>query len=146
MEREALRRARRAAPLAIRDSLAAAGLDLREPHLKERALPFDRLLQEAEAQEAEGNAARAAWIYEETAKRFGNRRWMSERAARALYRAGGRDGEALDLCRELNRAAPTVATLLLEARLRKRADQPGPAVDLLERARAVLEGKGEPCN
>jgi glycosyltransferase involved in cell wall biosynthesis len=146
VEREALRRARLAAPRGLLESLRAAGLEVRAPHLKERALAFDRLLQEAEAMEADGNFIPAAWIYRRTAEQFGNARWMLERAARALGRAGASDAEALDLCRQINRQGPTVSSLLLEAQLHKRADRFDRAIALLEEARRALEGKGQTCN
>jgi hypothetical protein len=145
--REALARARRgAAGVPVAESLRAAGLALRPPEPGERAVRFDRALQDAQACEAEGNWLLAAALYRAAGRQFGNTRWMRERRARALYEAGGRDDEALDLCRDLNRR-PTVATLLLEARLHRRADRFDEAVDRLEHARRLLAPmKGTPCN
>ena len=135
-----LRRARDGAgdrPLV--ESLGAAHLEVREPQPRERALGFDRALQDAESLEAEGNWVQAAALYGQIGPRFGNQQWMRERAASALYRAGGRDDEALEIVRDLNSDRATVSTLLLEARLHKRCDRPREAVGLLERARLILK-------
>jgi len=142
---DALRRARAAAagaPLA--HALRAAGIAVRPPCDGERALQFDRLLQQAQAMEAEGNWAQAAWRYERLRARWANHRWMDERAARALFRAGGRDRQALELVRRLNRAQPTVDTLLLEAKLLRRGGAGDEAAALLERAEQILSGKALP--
>ena len=144
---DGLRRARaRDSGPSLRLSLEAAGIAVRPPSEAERAFPFDRLLQNAEEMESDGDWAQAAWLYKQMGERFNNSRWMHERTVRALLKAGGRDGEALAVCREINLTTPTVSTLLLEARLLKRANQPGPAVALLEEADAILEGRGEPWN
>lgn len=129
-------------PLA--DALAAAGITLREPGPTEFALQFDRALQEAERLEEDGAWERAAHAYRDIADRFGNAHWMRQRRARALHEAG-REGPALDLCRDLNRR-PTVGTLILEARIHRQADRFGEAIDRLEEARRCLTAKGSPCN
>jgi len=119
-------------------SLAAAGLAVREPDVRELPFQFDFLLQEAQAMETDGNWGQAAWLYQQTGAKFDNRRWMDEMAARALYRAGGRDAEALNLCRQAAGDRPTPATLLLEAKIRKRANQFEAAARLLEHADMIL--------
>jgi len=140
-----VRQASAGAPIA--ESLRAAGVTLRAPRPDEACLRFDRALQEAEGLEQEGNWLRAADCYRHMGDRFANTRWMHYRQAHALYEAGGRDADALDLCRRLNRAQPTVATLLLEARLHRRADRLQEAVDRLQHAHQILAPeKGTPCN
>lgn len=147
LRRDELRRARtldRSA--ALRRALDAAGIAIRPPTEAERALPFDRLLQHAQDMEADGDWVRAAWLYDQMGQRFANRRWMSECRARALWQAGGRDDEALEVCRALNLSTPTVSTLVLEARLLKRANRPKAAAALLQEAEVLLSGRGEPWN
>jgi len=130
----------------VADSLRAAGITLRPPRPHEYALRFDRALQDAQRRREEGNPLQAAAIYRGIEEQLGNARWMRACRARALREAGGRDAEALDLCRDLNRR-PTVSTLLLEARLHRRADRLEEAVDRLEHARRILATtKGTPCN
>lgn len=144
---EAMRQARagrQGRPLA--ESLRAAGIEIREALPREWALRFDRVLQDAEALEGEGNWIQAAALYGQIGRRFGNDRWMRERTAAALLKAGTRDDEALALCRRLNGEGATVSTLLLEARLHKRADRLNEAVGLLERADLMLHRKERPCN
>ena len=126
--------------------MEAAGIAIRPPSEAERAFPFDRLLQHAQDMEADGDWVRAAWLYDQMGERFANRRWMGECKARALWLAGGRDNEALAVCRELNLSTPTVSTLLLEARLLKRANRPEAAAAVLQEAEVILSGRGEPWN
>jgi hypothetical protein len=147
LRRDELRRARTLdrSP-ALRHALEAAGIAIRPPSEAERAFPFDRLLQHAQDMEADGDWVRAAWLYDQMGERFANRRWMGECKARALWQAGGRDNEALAVCRELNLSTPTVSTLLLEARLLKRANRPEAAAAVLQEAEVILSGRGEPWN
>jgi len=143
----ALRRAREGrGERSLLESIHAAGLQVRPPQPRERALGFDRVLQAAESLEEDGNWVQAAALYKRIPPRFGNERSMRERAAAALYRAGKRDAEALRIVRDLNGKRATVSTLLLEARLHRRSDRLREAVGLLERARLILNGKGLPCN
>jgi len=145
---DVLARARReAAGASVADSLRAAGVALRRPEPHECALRFDRALQDAQRRQEEGSALQAAAIYRAIEEQLGNARWMRQRRAHALYEAGGRDAEALDLCCDLNRCQPTVDTLLLEARLHRRADRFEEAVGRLQHARRILAPKkGTPCN
>ncbi len=146
--REVLTDARRkAAGGPLLESLEAAGVAVREPRGPERALQFDMVLQEGWGFQSRGEHARAAWLFRKATDHFGeNTVWLRELEADALYRAGGRDGDALQIVRHLNRTRPTVKTLLLEGRLQKRAGRPREAVGVLERAEAVLAGKEPPCS
>jgi len=130
----------------VAEALATAGVTLREPDPRELALRFDRALMDATQSEQQGNWLLAADLYRRIGEQLGNTRWMRERQARALYDAGGRDEQALDLCRGLNRRRPTVSTLLLEAKLHRRADRFREAIGRLEHARHILDPKGTPCN
>jgi len=137
-----LLRARAARPgVTLRESLAAAGIAVREPTDDERPLGFDRSLQHAQALEKEGAWARAGWLYDRIGAHFGNRRWMKERAAWALYRAGSQDGRATEMAREAAADRPTVSVLLLEAKLLRRAGRDTDAAAILEHAKEILSGK-----
>lgn len=133
------RRARTGAGLAA--SLAAAGIAVRPPADHERALQLDRLYTQARRAEQEGDWTQAAGRYRDIDRRWANRRFMRERAAWALFRAGGHDDDVRRLCRDLNRSQPTVSTYLLEARLLRRAGDNESAAALLERAERLLQGK-----
>ena len=141
LRRADLVRSRQArATLSLRASLAAAGIAVREPAPSERPFQFDALLQQAEALEREGQWVGAARIYGQLESRGANRRWMRERTARALYRAGGRDADARRLCTDVNQRGPTVSTLQLEAGLLRRAGDCAAAAALLEDAERMLSG------
>jgi hypothetical protein len=146
MRRDELRGIRgRHRGLALGPSLAAEGVAVRKPAPEELPFQFDGVVGEAKAFEGEGSLVRAAYLYKQAARDFGNTLWMNERAAECLYRAGGRDAEAMTLVRGLNGKRPTPSTLLLEARLHRRADRNEEAVALLERAERILAGEGAPC-
>jgi glycosyltransferase involved in cell wall biosynthesis len=143
VRRDVLASARIARPGAnLRQSLEAAGVTIREPQPAERPFQFDQLLQNAQALEAEGAWPLAARLYTEIGKRYGNRRWMSECAAAAMLHDGAHHKKALELCRELNASQPTVSTLLLEARLLKRAGRFDEGLAALDQARMILSPKG----
>lgn len=142
MARDVLRRARAGREhLSLADSLREAGIVVRLPNGEEKPFQFDACLQQAQELERDGGWAQAAWLYRQMAGRWANQRWMHENAAWALYRAGGRDRDAAAICREINAGQPTVSTLLLEAKLLRRANDNEAAVALLERADNVLSGK-----
>jgi len=65
---------------------------------------------------------------------------MKQRAAEAYFKAGEFD-KAAELARQLNDKGPTVDSLLLEARLKRRKNEFRPAIVLLEEAERILEGK-----
>jgi len=135
--------------LPLRRALEADGVRLRPPRPEERPFAFERAFGAARAAEEEGCFRQAAGRYEALAGEHGDADGLAEAAAESLSREGRSDPEALGLCRRVNAARPTVATLLLEARLRKRAHRTAEARDLLLRARRVLqwrpERKGPPC-
>lgn len=148
--RRQILRARQNRPaLSIRRSVEAEGIVLRPAAGDELPLAFDLRLQQARAAETEGSFLQAARIYESTGRKHGNALWMAEAVARALYRHGKRDDQALAACRRVNQHRPTVSSLLLEARLLRRNHQIDRACGLLERARDILDWtadrKGQPC-
>jgi len=136
-----LKRARgRFRSLAVRESLDAAGISTRRVLPHEIPFQFDQVLGCAKLAEKDGNWARAARLYEYAGDHYQNRIWMKSQAARALFTAGDHKGAAR-LFSELNRQRPTVETLLSEAKLSRRSKDFKSAIELLERADQVLEGK-----
>jgi outer membrane PBP1 activator LpoA protein len=79
-------------------------------------------------------------MFEDIARRYGNEIWMKYRAADAYFKADEFD-KAAELVRQVNERKPTVDTLLLEAKLKRRKKDFPPAITLLEEAERILEGK-----
>jgi tetratricopeptide (TPR) repeat protein len=143
VRKEDLQRARRQFPaLSIEHSLQAAGIALKRPATKELPFMFDNILETAQALEDEGDWARAADIFDKLPARYANNLWMMEQRAHALFHLGSRDEEAAALLGGINRSRPTVESLLLAARLCRRNDRLGEAVELLQQAEAKLQWKG----
>jgi Flp pilus assembly protein TadD len=67
---------------------------------------------------------------------------MHERAASAFFNDGAHNEKALSICRELNTTQPTVSTLLLQAKLQKRAGKFDEALPLLDQAVKILSSEG----
>jgi len=138
--REQLGRARRLyGYLPVAESVAAAGIKLREPRVEEYPLQFDNLMTEVEEIEKKGDWAYAAKVLEYLWEHYDNELWMKSRCANALYRTGQYD-DAVRMAGELNSRRPTVATLLIEARARCKKEDFGGAIDLLKKAEEILEG------
>ena len=138
--REQLRRARRlGGHLPLAESVAAAGIRLRKPAVEEYPLQFDNLMTGAEEIEKQGNWARAAEVFEYLSENYQNELWMKTRWANALYHSGRYD-EAVETVGEVNSKRPTVSTLLMESRARRKKEDIWGAVDLLEKAKQILEG------
>jgi hypothetical protein len=138
--REQLRRTRRlGGHLPLAESVAAAGIRLRKPVVEEYPLQFDNLMTGAEEIEKQGNWGRAAEVFEYLAENYENELWMKTRWANALYHVGRYD-DAAAMAGEVNSKRPTVSTLLMEARARRKKEDIWGAVDLLEKAKQILEG------
>jgi len=140
---------RRRPALSIRRSIEADGIVLRSPRPDELPGAFDDLVRRARDAADHGRGIEAAQLYEAAGQYSGQTLWTDEAAARALYRHGGHDEQALAACTRVNARRPTVASLLLEARLLRRSGQVDHAAQRLQRAREFLEEpthrKGPPC-
>ncbi len=133
--------ARRSFPdLPVRQSLKAAGITLRRPKFEEWPFQFDNLLGEAQLEGKNGNWAQAAQMFEYIADHHQNQLSMRTRAAKAFFKAGDH-ARAAELSCELNQQRPTVDTLLLEAKVERENFFFVSAIELLERAEQILEGK-----
>jgi glycosyltransferase involved in cell wall biosynthesis len=136
-----LQYARKSFPnLPVRQSLEAAGVVLRQPSFEELPFQFDISLKEARSAEKDGKWAAAAQMYEYIAEHHHNGLWMKSLAAKAFFKAGGHP-KASELCCEVNARRPTVDTLLLEAKVRREKKRFNSAIELLENAKQILEGK-----
>ena len=126
----------------VAESAKAAGIAFRDCEPDEAPFAFDEVESRAASLENDGDFLKADGIYERTAREQGSGLWMKQRAAHALYIATGHDHRAMELCRQLNRARPTVDSLMLEAKLHRRVDRIDEAVTLLEKARKTLQRRG----
>lgn len=136
--RRDLLRARREHPRgSVGESLAAAGISVREAGVSEWPFQFDMLLNQARSAEDEGDWVLAGEIFEYAAAHHGNGLWMRSEAARAFSEAGHR-ARAATLSREVNRERATVDTLLIEAKGHRQQGAWDTALNLLERAEAML--------
>lgn len=138
---EELRHARRRFPnLPVRESLYAAGITIRRLEPEEIPFQFDQLLEKAKTAEKNGNWIKAAEMFEYITKHHQNELWMKSLAAKASFNAG-RHIRAANLSNEINRQRPTVDTLLLEAKVKREQKDFNSAIQLLEKAEQILEGK-----
>ncbi|MBA7696282.1 hypothetical protein ES703_104925 [subsurface metagenome] len=136
-----LQYARRSFPnLPVRQSLKAAGIMLRPPSFEELPFQFDNLLLEARLAGKNGDWAQAARMFEYIADHHQNQLSMRTRAAKAFFKAGDHARAAVLSC-EVNQQRPTVDTLLLEAKVEREKKNFVSAIELLERAEQILEGK-----
>ncbi len=132
---------RRAPALPIQRSMEAAGIALRHAAPEEHPLQFDAILHEAFRREAEGDWPMAVKLYEGNRRLFANDVWMKERVAWALNEIGSYDDRVLHLCREVDERQPSIDLLLLEAQVLRRRGDVDRAVEMLQRARDMLEWK-----
>lgn len=143
VKKEDLQHARKGFPkLPVRQSLAAAGIALRQPRPDELPFQFDDLLQQAQFAEKEGNWTQAARMFEYIGENYQNKLWMKTRAARAFYRAGDHS-KASELSKQVNRQRPTVDTLLLEAKVARERNDFNWAIELLQSAGQILLGRAD---
>ncbi len=126
--------------LPVRESLKAAGIVIRRLRPEEIPFQFDKLLQQAQSAGKDGSWVEASQIFEYIADHYQNEIWMETLAAKAFFKAGNHT-RALEISCEVNRRRPTVETLLLEAKVKREKKNFNPAIELLEKAEQILEGK-----
>ena len=124
--------------MSLYDSLNASGIDLKKPELQEIPFQFDNMLQHAFSAQNDGNWLQAAQIYEYIIENHKNELWMKSLASNAFFKAG-KGTLAAKLCSEVNRQRPTVSTLLLEAKVRRREKEYNEAIELLTIAEKTIE-------
>jgi len=124
----------------VRESLNAAGIKVRRVQPAEIPFQLDQLLCQSETAGKDGNWAQAGLMLEDIAGRYGNELWIKYRAAEAYFKAGEFD-KACELVRRINDKKPTVDSLLLDAKLKRREKDFRRAIVQLEEAERILEGK-----
>jgi uncharacterized protein HemY len=105
---------------------------------------FDELLRQASLAQGEGDWAGAARMFEYLATHYQNELWMKTMAARAHFQAGNH-GSVERLSREVNQVRPTIDTLLLEAKVRRKQRDCVGAIRLLAQAERWLAGEVDPA-
>jgi hypothetical protein len=125
--------------LPLREGLMSAGINVRRLRPAEIPFQFDSLLKEAQTEEKAGNWRQAAEIYEHMGEHYQNQLWMKSQAARVLLKAGD-FGRSAELASWINQRRPTVDTLLLEAKLKRRQKDFKSALALLKGAEDILAG------
>jgi tetratricopeptide (TPR) repeat protein len=126
--------------LPIREGLLAAGVCVRRLKSDEIPFQFDSSLKEAQKNEGIGNWKQAVKIYEYIEQRYHNQLWMRSSAANALFQAGD-FAKSAEIISGINQQRPTVDTLLLEAKLKRRNRDFDGALSLLKRAENILVGE-----
>jgi len=125
--------------LPLREGLMSAGINVRRLRPAEIPFQFDSLLKEAQTEEKAGSWKQAAEIYEHMGEHYRNQLWMKSQAARVLFKAGD-FGRSAELASWINQRRPTVDTLLLEAKLKRRQKDFKSALALLKGAEDILAG------
>lgn len=125
--------------LSFRESLNAAGIMVRKPHIEELPFKFDDLLERTRSVAEEGDWRNAAQSYEYIGAHCHNTLWMNSMAANAWFKAGRYD-KAAELAADINQNRPSVDTLLLEAKIHWKREDMNLAIMVLERAKDILEG------
>jgi hypothetical protein len=128
--------------LSVPASLAKVGVGVREPRTREVPFRYGALVRQAEELRRIGDGLRAARLLEQLQREHPQDLSLRLRTASALYMTERHDEQALELCRQINHLQPTVDSLVLEAKLHRRADRLGTAVELLEQSRKILNWKG----
>ncbi len=126
--------------LPIEKSLTACGISVRRVEPEEIPFKFDQLLHEAHQNRDEGDWRKAAEIYEYMVKHYDNQLWMQSLAARCYFEAGDLN-KSFAISQNINRQRQTIDTLLLEARIHRKKQNFGIAIDLLENAKEKLQTK-----
>lgn len=135
-----LRSARRHYPnLPLRESLISAGVNIQLPQQSQWPFQLENLITNAEYLERNGAWLDAEILYEGAEQQFGNGLWMKIRRANALYHAGQYDA-AGQWVASINDQRPSVSSLMLEARIRRKQNRLSQALELFQKARDILEG------
>jgi glycosyltransferase involved in cell wall biosynthesis len=122
----------------VRESVLAAGIDIRKPAFPDYPFQFDNLLTAARQLQQQNRWHDAAEVYELMAERHGNVLWMQTLRANALFWAGHlQDAETIS--HDLNQSHPTAARLMIEARVHCKKDNWQDAVRLYQQAKAILD-------
>ncbi|MBN1124165.1 MAG: glycosyltransferase [Sedimentisphaerales bacterium] len=125
--------------LPLLDSIREAGILVRPPRQDEWPFQFENMTTSGQMLEKQGMWSEAARLFEMTQRQYGNDLWMMTRRADDLYHAG-RLRQAAQLARQVNSIRSSPATLLIEARARRKVEGNLEAIGLLRQAEMILEG------
>ena len=140
LAKDSLAHLRKAHPaLSIRRAALVSGMTVKKPAVADYPFQFDHLLTVARELESQGDWAQAGRMYQHIASHCGNVSWMKTLEANAMYQRGHMS-DAAELVNQLNQADPTVARLMIQARMHLQRDQWTDAVDYYRKAEAILEG------
>ncbi len=139
IRKEALVNARRQYPsLSVKESLARSGYHLGKIKPEQIPFQFDELYNQGQKFEKDGDWISAGLIYEHLLdNKYGNEIWMNSLAAESFLNAGQYD-KALAYSSKVNEVRPTVDTLLVEAKAKKKQKDYSSAIGALEKAVGVL--------
>lgn len=126
--------------MSVYESLLSSGMVVRKPGFQEYPFQFDNLLQQAKMAGKDGDWLEAAGLFEHIADYYRNQLWMRTMAAKAFYQAGDLQ-KADTLSCEINNLRPTIDTLLLEAKIKRKSNNYNSAIELLESADKLLNRK-----
>ena len=138
LRREDIEQARRDhGHLPIRESLRAAGINIRKSVQDEWPFQFEHFVTLGSSLEENGDLVNAVKVYEYIAENYGNNLWMKTRSANALYFAEKYD-DALRLIRNVNSERQTPATLLIEARTCNKKENFREAISLYRKGLKII--------
>ncbi|MHC4834576.1 MAG: glycosyltransferase family 2 protein [Planctomycetota bacterium] len=122
----------------LREAAAAAGKTIQKPDIEDYPFQFDNFLTAAGQLQRQGQWHDAAGVYQMMAERYGNRVWMQTLCANALFQAGNIP-DAETMIEPLNQMHPTVARLMIQARICRKTERWSDAVKLYQQAKAILD-------
>jgi glycosyltransferase involved in cell wall biosynthesis len=119
------------------EAVQQAGVVFKKPRMEQYPFYFDHLLCTARELEDNGDWLKAVQFHEMMCRDYGNELWMKTRGANALYN-GGQYDTARQLIGEVNLTRQTVATLMIEARTRKKMKDFAGAIECYRRAEDII--------
>jgi glycosyltransferase involved in cell wall biosynthesis len=122
------------------DNVKKAGLNIRKLQPDEIAFQYDQFLCNARMLMQQKNFAKAAELFEYTAKNYGNEPWINIFTAQAHLKNGNLQ-RARDISEQLNRVFPSVESLITAAQVEKGFKNYGRAIELFSEALEIIEGK-----
>lgn len=124
----------------IEESIASAGIIMRETDIEQYPFQFDFLLAHADRLENEGRYRECVKVFEHLWTNYQNEHWMKTRCANVFNKLEAYE-KTIQLIGPVNREKPTPSTLLLEARAHKGREDFVGAIGCYEKAKSILDGR-----
>lgn len=124
----------------LKNAIALTGFNVRKADVDEYCFVFDSHLCAAKDAQAEGDWVKAAHMYDIIRQDFGNDLWMDTMCSNALFMAGHYE-KANEIITKVNNQRPTVSTLMLQGKIYNKLNNSLKAIELLDTARNLIEGK-----